>query len=295
MIKSLAAVLLAFGCLAARADVPEPDVFISGQGRQVVINVPQTRLFVYEDGRLIKSFPVAVGKMLTRTPTGSFEVTGIYHDPTWHIPKSIQDEMRASGKPVQTAIPPGPDNPLGKVFIRFGEPGLGLGMHGTNAPGSVPGFRSHGCVRLKNPDALQLADLLSVGDNVTVAYQAILLNEDPQGRLWLTAYRNPYAHDDVSMPLLAQVLLRWQREHNRAIFGHRVDAALTARNGKPVCLTCKGDAPDYRTLTLGALRWLSAPPGEPTPVDASEPVAEQNGQRARAGEATLHGQSLPHS
>jgi hypothetical protein len=292
MIKTLAAALLAVCCSAARADVPVPDIYIGGQGRQVVINVPQTRLFVYEDGKLVRSFPVAVGKMLTRTPTGSFEVTGIYHDPTWHVPRSIQSEMRAKGMPVVTAVPPGPENPLGKVFIRFGEPALGLGMHGTNAPGSVPGFRSHGCVRLKNPDALALADLVSVGDGVTVAYQAILLNEDEQGQLWLTAYRNPYSNDDVSMQLLAQVLLRWQREHNIAIFGRRVDEALTMRDGKPVCLTCRGGQPDYRKETFSALRWLSTPPGEPAPVESSSPVADQDNQH---GQAALHGQGAPHS
>ena len=61
--------------------------------------------------------------------------------------------MRQSGKNVETAVPPGPGNPLGPVFIRFGDPALGLGMHGTNVPSSVPGFRSHGCVRLRSPDA----------------------------------------------------------------------------------------------------------------------------------------------
>ncbi|TDR82916.1 L,D-transpeptidase [Paludibacterium purpuratum] len=269
MSKFVASILLATICLTARAGLPEPDVLVVEHGRQVVINVPQTRLFLYQDGKLVKSWPVAVGKMLTGTPTGSFDITGIYHDPTWHVPKSIQAEMRAQGKPVLTAVPPGDDNPLGKVFIRFGEPGLGLGMHGTNAPGSVPGFRSHGCVRLKNPDALDLAGLVSVGDAVTVAYQAILLNQDPAGNLWLTAYRNPYGHDDVSMPWLAQVLLKWQRDHKVAIFGQRVDESLHLRNGKPVCLTCQGSAPDYRNVGLTVYRWLSNPPDSTLPGDSS--------------------------
>lgn len=271
MVKFVASMGLLLACVGARAGLPEPDVQVADSGRQVVINVPQTRLFLYQDGKLVKSWPVAVGKMLTGTPTGSFDITGIYHDPTWHVPKSIQDEMRAQGKPVQTAVPPGPDNPLGKVFIRFGEPGLGLGMHGTNAPGSVPGFRSHGCVRLKNPDALDLASLVSIGDAVTVAYQAILLNQDDAGHLWLTAYRNPYGHDDVSMPWLGQVLLKWQHDHKVAIYGNRVDEALRLRNGKPVCLTCRGSLPDYRVVSLTVFRWLSSPPDSTLPGDSSAP------------------------
>jgi hypothetical protein len=260
MLKSLAILLFAAAGGAACAALPEPDVQVASQGVQVVINLPQTRLFVYRNGQLVKSFPVAVGKMLTKTPTGSFEVTGIYHDPSWHVPKSIQNEMRAQGKPVQTVVPPGENNPLGKVFIRFGEPGLGLGMHGTNAPGSVPGFRSHGCVRLKNPDALELARLVNLGASVTVAYQTILLNQDESGQLWITAYRNLYKHDGVSMPRLAQVLLGWQRDHGQAVFGSRVDQALAARDGKPVCLTCHSPGVVADRHALVALRWLSAPP-----------------------------------
>lgn len=290
MVKTLAGLLFATMCAGAwAAGLPEPDIQVNDQGTQVVINVPQTRLFVYHNGQLVRSFPVAVGKMLTKTPTGSFEVTGIYHDPSWHIPKSIQLEMRKQGKPVQTVVPPGPDNPLGKVFIRFGEPGLGLGMHGTNAPGSVPGFRSHGCVRLKNPDALSLAELVNVGDTVTVAYQAILLNQDENGQLWLTVYRNPYEHDDVSMRMLADVLLTWQRDHNIAVFGRRVDQALEARNGKPVCLTCREHEAAYRGQSLSVLRWLSAPPEVVGPHDSSQPASAQYGERPRAAASQAGG------
>ena len=290
MVKSFAVMLFSLVCGVARADVPPPDIQVSDQGMQVVINVPQTRLFLYQDGQLVKSFPVAVGKMLTRTPTGSFAVTGIYHDPSWYVPKSIQNELREQGKPVLTMVPPGDDNPLGKVFIRFGEQSLGLGIHGTNAPGSVPGFRSHGCVRMKNPDVLELSGKVNVGDAVTVAYQAILLNLDQNGQLWMTVYRNLYQHDDVSMPLLAQVLLNWQHDHGTAIYGRRVDRALSQRTGKPVCLTCRHDDVEYAGQTLTALRWLSAPPGGLTPEERNAPVAapEEN-----SGQAEQHGPGQP--
>lgn len=271
MVKYCVAAMLLACALAARAGLPEPDILLNEHGRQIVINVPQTRLFVYQDGVLQTSFPVAVGKMLTRTPTGSFDVTGIYRNPTWHVPKSIQAELRAHGKPVVTEVPPGDDNPLGKVFIRFGEPGLGLGIHGTNAPGSVPGFRSHGCVRMKNPDALSLAAMIQPGDTVTVAYQPILLSQDSAGQLWLTAYRNPYGHDDVSMPWLAQLLLKWQRDHRQVLLGRRVDQALKQRNGKPVCLSCHAPLPDYHKATFTPLRWLSAPPDDGMPAAPTAP------------------------
>ena len=260
----------------AGAGIPQPDVQAIEQGRQIVINLPQTRLFLYLDGQLVDSFPVTVGKMLTKTPLGRFILTGIYPDPAWHVPKSIQAEMKAQGKPVQSIMPPGKDNPLGQMFMRFGEPGLGLGIHGTNAPASVPGFRSHGCVRMKNPDVLALSRQVKVGDQVTVIYQSVLLNQDPAGHLWMTVYRNPYAHDDVSMEWLAQVLLKWQHTHRRAVYGIRVDQALKRRNGKPVCLSCRHAAPDYHKVDLLALPWLSTGPDD---MPEQESAPSQSGQQ----------------
>jgi hypothetical protein len=287
--------LLALGCLsafpaAAAAVMPEPDVQINPAGRHLVLNLPQARLFLYQDGKLERIFPVAVGKMLTQTPIGSFDITGIYRDPSWHVPKSIQDEMKRKGKPVQTVVPPGPDNPLGPVFVRFGESKLGLGFHGTNAPASVPGFRSHGCVRMKNDDALSLANTVSRGDAVTVAYQTILLNEDETGQLWLTVYRNHYKQDDPSMPYLADTLLAWQHQHQIALYGQRVDEALKQRIGRPVCISCKS-AKAQISGRLTALPWLSRMSlPQPLPAtdgpashDSGAPISQRGRGAAKAG------------
>lgn len=235
--------LLLAGSVPAQAanfdPLPIPTQSVSG--RQVIINVPQTRLFVLDDGKLTHVFPIAVGKSLTKTPVGEYSVTGIHRNPTWHVPASIQEEMRQSGKPVETAVPPGPANPLGAVFIRFGEPRLGLGMHGTNAPNSVPGFRSHGCVRLRNPDALKLASLMEKGVPVTVTYQPVLLNYDEAGHLWVTAFADRYQHNTPGK-LAAQakdLAERWANETGRPLDSRRLLAALQTREGKPVCVSCE--------------------------------------------------------
>lgn len=245
--------------ILAYAAWPEPDVPLVPNGTHVVVNLPQARMFVYQNGQLVRTFPVAVGKMLTQTPMGNFEVKAIYKDPSWNVPRSIQEEMKKQGKPVQTVVPPGPENPLGKAFVRFGDPKLGLGFHGTNAPGSVPGFRSHGCIRLKNEDIQSLAQMVSPGASVTLLYQTVLLSQDEMGQLWLTAYKNPYKQPDPSWHHLAEFLVSWQKEHSAVISGHRVDLALKARSGKPVCLTC--GKPDEAKVTgeLVPIRWLGNP------------------------------------
>ncbi|WP_293763158.1 L,D-transpeptidase [uncultured Aquitalea sp.] len=280
--------------------MPEPDIQLSQTGQHLVVNLPQARLFFYQDGKLAKIYPVAVGKMLTQTPTGSYAITGVYRDPSWHVPKSIQDEMKNQGKPVLTVVPPGPDNPLGPVFIRFGEAKLGLGFHGTNAPSSVPGFRSHGCIRMKNPDASALAGVVEKGAAVTIAYQTVLLNEDASGDLWLTAYKNHYKQDDPSFPHLAESLLEWQKTRGQVVEGKRVDAALKARSGKPVCLTCR-QAGGKADGALAVVRWLSLPPkgGEPV-VPASAPTlapapAPQPAPAAGASSANLRQQKAAKS
>lgn len=216
---------------------PEPYVDIQPTGQHVVINLPQTRLFYYENGQLVKSYPVAVGKSYTRTPPGEYDVRVIYHNPTWSIPVSIQKEMQRSGKPVVKSVPPGPRNPLGPVFIRMGDPKLGLGIHGTNAPSSVPGVRSHGCVRMKSPDALAMAKLLQKGTPISVVYQTALLSTDDNGELWLTTFRDIYDRKNLDKQVLAVALKTWQEE-NKPIDGHKVNRALKARTGQPVCLTC---------------------------------------------------------
>ncbi|MDN0077536.1 L,D-transpeptidase [Crenobacter sp. SG2303] len=275
--------------LVARAQVPLPDLPVNTSGQHIVVNLPQTRLFVFQDGNLVASYPVAVGKMLTATPTGDYAIKGVYRDPSWHVPKSIQEEMRRKGKPVQTVVPPGPDNPLGPVFIRFGEPKLGLGMHGTNVPSSVPGFRSHGCVRLRNDDVLALASTVKSGASVTVAYQSVLLNEDSAGQLWLTAYHDGYKHKDVEYQALANALLSWQHSRGVAVFGKRVNEALKARNGKPVCLTCRHPDTAKMDGTLTVVRWQQPPaPKAVVPVTPAEPLMEPKPEASAAAPAWRH-------
>ena len=268
--RIVCAALLCLGVPRVWAVTAVPDHAVSPRGVHVVINLPQTRLFVYDDGQLVKSYPVAVGKALTQTPVGEYDVTGISRNPAWHVPRSIQQEMARSGKTVQTVVPPGPQNPLGKVFIRFGEPGLGLGMHGTNAPGSVPGFRSHGCVRLHNEDALDLASRVHYGVPVSVIYQSVLLNRDARGEVWMTAFADRYGKTTASAAQIRTAAEKWG-SGGREIRPQRIIEALQARTGKPVCLSCR-DSSGGQLAELQSLPWLQ--PDMPA-VAPSAAVTEQ--------------------
>ena len=64
----------------------------------------------------------------------------------------------------KATIPPGPNGPVGVVWIDLNKPHYGI--HGTPEPGAVGHSASHGCVRLTNWDALAVADLVAKGTKV---------------------------------------------------------------------------------------------------------------------------------
>ncbi|MEN8374042.1 MAG: L,D-transpeptidase [Gemmatimonadota bacterium] len=138
----------AVGCALADASTA-PD----GPTRadmELRLNVPAFRLDVLQEGVVDASFPVAVGAPRYPTPAGEYEVTEITWNPGWHPP----DSEWALGRDPE---PPGPENPMGRVKLRFDSL---LFIHGTPDTVSIGSPSSHGCVRLSNDDVLRLADLV---------------------------------------------------------------------------------------------------------------------------------------
>ncbi|RPH62303.1 MAG: LysM peptidoglycan-binding domain-containing protein [Burkholderiales bacterium] len=156
----------------------------------IVLNVPQRMLFLFRAGRVGLAYPIAVGRSDWPTPTGEFTVVNRQTDKTWIVPRSIQEEMRRAGRPVLTEVPPGPDNPLGRHWIGLSLPAIGI--HGTIAPASVYGFRSHGCIRVHPDDVAELFDRVSVGERGRIVYLPLLLSQGEDGRIWFEA--NPDAY-----------------------------------------------------------------------------------------------------
>lgn len=250
--KKLGFALLTLSASAAFAATSVPDVSPVSEGTHVVINIPQQRLFLYSDGKLSKIYPVAVGKAMTQTSIGSHKIGAKAFNPTWHIPKSIQKELKNG----ITSVPPGPKNPLGPVFVRLGDPKLGLGIHGTNAPASVPGVRSHGCVRMKSPDALQFAKTVSTGSPADVIYQMAALNEDGAGNLWLAAFRDPYNKKNLDTAALRKSIAAWSKAKGKTVSAKQIDAVLKSRTGALHCISCGGTKSKI-SGELKSLAWTS--------------------------------------
>ncbi len=139
----------------------------------ILINIPQRMLFYFRGGELKHYFPLGLGRPDWPTPTGSFTILSTEEDPVWDVPKSIQEEMRRAGKPVLTCVPPGPNNPLGKHWLRLSFPGYGI--HGTIAPASIYQFRTHGCVRLHPDDVAELFAVVTAGTTGVITYRRLMV------------------------------------------------------------------------------------------------------------------------
>ncbi|HVM97289.1 MAG TPA: L,D-transpeptidase family protein [Candidatus Acidoferrales bacterium] len=134
----------------AKADRVEVD-----KTRQTV------RLFD-KSNALIGFYPATVGSQEKPSPSGTLKVTEISRNPTYRYNPDYHFKGVHSRKPF--TIKPGPNNPVGTVWINLSAEGYGI--HGTPSPGKVSKAESHGCVRLTNWDAERVADRVAKGTPV---------------------------------------------------------------------------------------------------------------------------------
>lgn len=120
------------------------------QERVIVVSIPDRKLALLENGRVVKTYPTAVGAAATPTPAGKFQIVNKVVNPTWYTPGKV--------------VPPGASNPLGPRWLGLSLPGFGI--HGTNAPRSIGRAASHGCIRMRAADIKELFGLVRVGDVV---------------------------------------------------------------------------------------------------------------------------------
>jgi len=113
------------------------------------VSLSGRELSVLQGGKVVKTFPVAVGRPSHPTPTGRFQTGRIEWNPRWVPPP------REWAKGLKTREPGDPRNPMQGVKIYFREPWYYI--HGTNDPGSIGKAASRGCIRMRTDDAKELA------------------------------------------------------------------------------------------------------------------------------------------
>jgi lipoprotein-anchoring transpeptidase ErfK/SrfK len=119
------------------------------------------RLSLFKKLKKVKVYPIAVGQVGLETPAGLYKIQNKAVDPAWHVPNSDW-AGRLAGK----VIPGGaPDNPIKARWLGVYD---GVGVHGTDARGSIGTNASHGCIRMLIEDIEALYDEVPVGTPIYI-------------------------------------------------------------------------------------------------------------------------------
>jgi lipoprotein-anchoring transpeptidase ErfK/SrfK len=139
------------------------DTALEGKVARIEIDKSASEVRAYGgDGNLLATFPATVGSSQFPSPSGAMEVNAVAPEANYTFDPSDQEW----GGDETLIIPPGPNNPIGGVWIDLGK--AGYGIHGTSDPSSIAKNASHGCVRLTNWDARNLAAAVEAGSTKVV-------------------------------------------------------------------------------------------------------------------------------
>src|SRR5579862_2619701 len=143
--------------------VPNVRAQLKAQADRVVVSKAGSTLYALDaDGKVIAQYPCTSGSEHDPLPIGEWKVTGVMRNPKFNY----NPDLFWDAKPNQAkaTIAPGPRNPVGLVWIDLSKEHYGI--HGTPAPGQIGHTESHGCIRLTNWDARELAGMVMPGTTV---------------------------------------------------------------------------------------------------------------------------------
>ena len=129
----------------------------------LIVDRADFQLKLYKHLRLLKTYSIAVGMVGLETPAGLYHIQNKAVNPVWNVPHATW-----AGKLAGKTIPPGPDDPLKARWLGIFN---GAGIHGIDPSeyGSIGHAASHGCVRMRIPDVIDLYDRVPVGAPIYIA------------------------------------------------------------------------------------------------------------------------------
>jgi len=140
-----------------------PDVLDSkpsGKAASLVVVKSQHVMQVVDgEGRAIAQFPVSIGGPRDPLPLGKLKITNEVKDPSFTYDPALLKDAKPTYTKVEIA--PGPNNPVGSIWIGLSKPHWGI--HGTPAPAKVGREETNGCLHLTNWDAQKLSTMVSPG------------------------------------------------------------------------------------------------------------------------------------
>jgi L,D-transpeptidase catalytic domain len=129
-----------------------------------ILTVDRTgfKLRLFKRLKFVKSYPIAIGQAGYDTPSGLYSIANKQVDPAWHVPNSAW-----AGSLAGTVVPGGaPNNPLKARWLGIAD---GVGIHGTAEAWSIGSRASHGCIRMRVPDVIDLYPRVPVGTKVLIS------------------------------------------------------------------------------------------------------------------------------
>lgn len=210
--------------------IPTTWIAPTGHAAPIVVNTGEMRLYYFiKNGTQVYTFPIGMGVLDFRTPTGNFHVNQKKVNPDWHIPKQLQKKYGMA------VMPAGPDNPMGefKLGLNWGD----YGIHGCNLPWAVGRLVSHGCTRLYPEDIRKLFPMVPMGTKVEYIYEPAKIGFR-QGRIFLSV------HDDVYFKIRSMTLHVLKMLEQRGLMDkvdtQKVLQTVEEQTGMPVDITKRG-------------------------------------------------------
>ncbi|HEY6066116.1 MAG TPA: L,D-transpeptidase [Thermoanaerobaculia bacterium] len=140
--------------------VPNVHTEPGGKAAKIVVSKGDSTVTALDaEGKMIAQYPATTGSEHDPLPLGDWKINGVSKNPSFHYnPDLFWD---ADAKDEKATIKPGPNNPVGVVWIDLSKPHYGI--HGTPEPSTIGKTQSHGCIRLTNWDAAELAQMVAPG------------------------------------------------------------------------------------------------------------------------------------
>jgi lipoprotein-anchoring transpeptidase ErfK/SrfK len=150
--------------VAAHVSIKKPEVSTKEVASKYPVYLTLDRagftLRLWDDLKLTKTYPVAVGQLGLETPAGLYHIEDKQVNPSWHVPNSAW-----AGSLAGQVIPPGPSDPIKARWLGIFA---GAGIHGTDETWSIGQAVSHGCVRMTIPDVIDLYPRVPVGTPIYI-------------------------------------------------------------------------------------------------------------------------------
>ena len=154
-----------FARQGVRIKVASVGANVQGEVSRIIADKGREQVRAYAaDGSLLAAYPSTIGSSDTPSPSGTVQVNRIAFNPNYTYNPKIN--FKQAGNDKVLTIPPGPNGPVGSIWIALSKPTYGI--HGTPEPSKIGKTNSHGCVRLTNWDAKELAKIVKPG--VTVEF-----------------------------------------------------------------------------------------------------------------------------